>query len=62
MESFAPGLKRKQNACDNIGVKVEFYGDRYGFTVRFYRHCGTGWSELVHSGEPDAQANTQDDA
>ncbi|MBR1390509.1 MAG: hypothetical protein IJ567_03535 [Lachnospiraceae bacterium] len=43
MESFATGLKRIQDACDELGCKVEYYGDNYGFTVRFYRHCGEGW-------------------
>lgn len=43
MESFATGLKRIQDACDEVGCKVEYYGDDYGFTVRFYRHCGDGW-------------------
>lgn len=43
MESFATGLKRISEVCHNAGVKVEFYGDEYGFTVRFYRHCGEGW-------------------
>ena len=45
MESFATGLKRINEACKNAGVKVEFYGDEYGFTVRFYRHCGEVWGE-----------------
>ena len=43
MESFATGLKRIQDACDAVGCKVEYYGDEYGFTVRFHRHCGKGW-------------------
>lgn len=43
MESFATGLKRIQDACDKVGCRVEFYSDDYGFTVRFYRHCGEGW-------------------
>lgn len=25
-------------------MRVEFLRDEYGFTVRFYRHCGKGWS------------------
>ena len=48
MESFATGLKRIQNSCDEAGCKVTFYGDSYSFTVRFYRHCGEGWGEVVH--------------
>lgn len=59
MESFATGLKRIQDACDELGCKVEYYGDNYGFTVRFYRHCGEGWGKVVHSLKADAQANAQ---
>ncbi|MCD7708538.1 MAG: putative DNA binding domain-containing protein [Clostridiales bacterium] len=43
MESFATGLKRIQEACDEVGCKFECNGDDRGFTVRFYRHCGEGW-------------------
>ena len=48
MESFATGLKRIHEACSAAGVKVEFYGDAYGFTVRFYRHCGAEWTGDNH--------------
>ncbi|MBQ6504558.1 MAG: winged helix-turn-helix transcriptional regulator [Flexilinea sp.] len=58
MESFATGLKRIQNFCNDAGVKVEFYGDRYGFTVRFYRHCGEGWAELAGSDEIQNEPQT----
>ena len=59
MESFATGLKRIQNSCDEAGCKVTFYGDSYSFTVRFYRHCGEGWGEVVHEPSTNAQANVQ---
>ena len=62
MESFATGLKRIHDACNDAGVTVEFRGDAYGFTVRFYRHCGEGWAEVVHSKDKNAQANAQADA
>ena len=45
MESFATGLKRIHDACSGAGVKVEFLTEEYGFTVRFYRHCGEGWQQ-----------------
>jgi len=48
MESFATGLKRIHEACSTAGVKVKFYGDAYGFTVRFYRHCGEEWTGVNH--------------
>ncbi len=54
MESFATGLKRIHDACSNVGVKVEFYGDTYGFTVRFYRHCGEGWNNAMDDIKDDA--------
>ncbi len=57
MESFATGLRRIQNLCDEAGVKVEYIGDLYGFTVRFHRHCGEGWAELGESDEPDVTLN-----
>ena len=44
-----------QDACDAVGCKVEYYGDDYGFTVRFHRHCGEGWEEVVHSRIDNAQ-------
>ena len=55
MESFATGLKRIHDACREAGVKVEFYGDEYGFTVRFYRHCGEGWGKASDSKTPKHQ-------
>jgi len=58
MESFATGLKRINDACNKAGVRVEFYGDAYGFTVRFYRHCGEGWGDVK---VPKAQNDTLDD-
>lgn len=62
MESFATGLKRIQDACDELGCKVEYYGDNYGFTVRFYRHCGEGWQEKIKSKIPKRQDEALDEA
>ncbi len=45
MESFATGLKRIQDACDEAGCRVEYKATEYGFTVRFHRHCGNGWNQ-----------------
>lgn len=61
MESFATGLKRIHDACREAGVKVEFYGDEYGFTVRFYRHCGKGWAKASDSKTPKRQNGVLDD-
>lgn len=57
MESFATGLKRIHDACREAGVKVEFYGDEYGFTVRFYRHCGEEWGKASDSKTPKHQSD-----
>lgn len=59
MESFATGLKRISDACNTAGVKVEFYGDDYGFTVRFYRHCGEVWDDS--QSKSDIQKEIQSD-
>ncbi len=61
MESFATGLKRIQAACDETGCKVEYYSDNYGFTVRFYRHCGEGWGEATDSKLTSKGTNVQKD-
>lgn len=44
MEAMATGLRRIDSECATAGVKYEFIREPYGFTVRFYRHCGEGWS------------------
>ena len=43
METFAYGLKKIKDLCDEAGVRYEFKKEEYGFTVIFYRHCGEGW-------------------
>ena len=43
METFATGLKKIKNLCNEAGVKYEFRMEEYGFTVVFFRHCGEGW-------------------
>ncbi|MBR1606284.1 MAG: putative DNA binding domain-containing protein [Clostridia bacterium] len=59
MESFATGLKRIHDVCGAVRCRVEFYGDEYGFTVRFYRHCGEGWNQGLNVTLEDH--DTQDD-
>ena len=44
MEALATGLWRIDDECTKAGVKYEFIREPYGFTVRFYRHCGDGWN------------------
>lgn len=57
MESFATGLKRIQEACNEISCKVEYYIDDYGFTVRFYRHCGEKWNTKSSKKDRDGALN-----
>lgn len=45
METLATGLWRIDDECTKAGVKYEFIREPYGFTVRFYRHCGEGWNQ-----------------
>ena len=65
MEAFATGLKRIFDACTEVGVKVEFLRDDYGFTVRFHRHCGEGWNQALKqafSGKgPEKRPETKND-
>lgn len=61
MESFATGLKRIQDACDEAGCKVEYRGDNRFFIVRFYRHCGEGWGLDANSKVPKHQDDVLDD-
>ena len=45
MEALATGFMRIDEECSKAGVRYEFFKDPYGFTVRFYRHCGEGWNQ-----------------
>ena len=45
MEALATGFMRIDEECSKAGVHYEFFKDTYGFTVRFYRHCGEGWNQ-----------------
>ncbi|MBO5534990.1 MAG: putative DNA binding domain-containing protein [Clostridia bacterium] len=58
MEAFATGFKRINFECTQAGVKYEFIKEEYGFTVRFHRHCGEGWS-IVSGGQPEKRPEKQ---
>ncbi len=47
MEAFATGIKRIDSECKTAGVSYEFIKEPYGFTVRFRRHCGEGWEQVL---------------
>ena len=59
MEAIATGFKRIDSECSTAGVRYEFIKEDYGFTVRFHRHCGEGWGEVVHGSTSNAQADAQ---
>ena len=45
METFATGLKRIKNLCDEAGCKVEFRAEKDDFVVVFYRNLREQWAE-----------------
>ncbi len=45
METFATGLKRIKDLCDEAGCKVEFRSEKDDFVVVFYRNLRETWSE-----------------
>ena len=53
METFATGLKRIKDLCDEAGCKVEFRMERDDFVVVFYRNLREEWNN-----EKDAEGNS----
>ena len=45
METFATGLKRIKDLCDESGCKVEFRTEKDDFVVVFYRNLRETWKE-----------------
>ncbi len=43
METFATGLKRIKDLCDETGCKVEFRTEKDDFVVVFYRNLRETW-------------------
>ena len=46
METFATGLKRIKDLCDEAGCKVEFRMEQDDFVVVFYRNLREEWNNL----------------
>ena len=46
METFATGLKRIKDLCDEAGCKVEFRTEKDDFVVAFYRNLREEWNNL----------------
>ena len=45
METFATGLKRIKDLCDEAGCKVEFRTEKDDFVVIFYRNLRETWKD-----------------
>ena len=45
METFATGLKRIKDLCDEAGCKVEFRTEKDDFVVVFYRNLRETWKD-----------------
>ena len=56
METFATGLKRIKDLCDEAGCKVEFRTEKDDFVVAFYRNLREEWNNL---GGNTTQTTTQ---
>lgn len=62
METFATGLKRIKDLCDEAGCKVEFRDEVDDFVVIFYRNLRETWkSNLDGTNHVTNQATIQDD-
>ena len=53
METFATGLKRIMDLCDETGCKVEFRTEKDDFVVVFYRNLRESWNKDETSGTKD---------
>ena len=53
METFATGLKRIKDLCDEAGCKVEFRTEKDDFVVAFYRNLRDSWNDNVTSSAKD---------
>ena len=47
METFATGLKRIKDLCDEAGCKVEFRTEKDDFVVIFYRNLRETWKDTA---------------
>jgi len=57
METFATGLKRIKDLCDEAGCKVEFRTEKDDFVVAFYRNLRETWGTKLSDMSPNV---TQD--
>ena len=60
METFATGLKRIKDLCDEAGCQVEFRTETDDFVVVFYRNLRQTWRESSGLGADDANSSAND--
>ncbi len=61
METFATGLKRIKDLCDDAGCKVEFKVEKDNFVVAFYRNLRDTWAEEADSKTSKSQNEVLED-
>lgn len=54
METFATGLKRIKDFCDEAGCKFDFRAEKDDFVVVFYRNLRNTWNIGISEANPDA--------
>ena len=54
METFATGLKRIKDFCDEAGCKFDFRIEKDDFVVVFYRNLRNTWNIGISDANPDA--------
>lgn len=59
METFATGLKRISDYCDEAGCEFEFQKKPYGFCVVFFRQGNVNSEENTQVGTKNTQVDTQ---
>lgn len=58
METFATGLKRIKDLCDEAGCRVEFRTEKDDFVVAFYRNLREKWNNQETSLKQDTKNET----
>ena len=60
METFATGLKRIKDLCDEAGCKVEFRTEKDDFVVVFYRNLREEWNRTGDEARREHSVKTSD--
>lgn len=61
METFATGLKRIKDLCDEAGCKVEFRTEKDDFVVAFYRNLRETWGTKLSDLSPNVTQEMKQD-